>query len=557
MLVLRMINKIFLFFIILSELTLLFNLPGLTQTPPVASSVSSKFLKESRVNKRMNWGLRQGSPPISFQDTFGHWEGFCTDLIDLLDKYLKENNLLENDVNIIKYPISIQERFKHTRYPYQDQLHLSGECGSDSIRTDEKGITFSTPFFTTETLLLINKSQQNNFLFSKNNSLFNSDNHSKPRIGVIDSSITFNRILSYFNSYLPEIEIIKIKGSRAGVIDALLNNKVDALASDEIILRRILQDLDSARPNQFYIDSELVISRERYGLILPNNDEEWVKIINNFFVNKQADIQLLIRKDIPTPTPTPENHTFNRKSMLILLMIITAISGLSCIVYMYWFRIRLPNSLSPVKPKDPSAQSSPTNPLTEPPIGTVKKILILSANPKDTDSLRLQEEVREIKEALKRANNRSVEIFTHSAIRVEDLRRALLDHQPTIVHFSGHGSVGQGLVLENNSGLVQLVSTESLARLFKSFQEDVKCVLLNACYSENQAAAIHQHIDCVMGMNQAIGDQAAIKFAVGFYDALGAGKPYEVCFELGCASIDLEGIAESQTPVIKIRRRSS
>ena len=188
----------------------------------------------------------------------------------------------------------------------------------------------------------------------------------------------------------------------------------------------------------------------------------------------------------------------------------------------------------------------------------VKKILILLANPKDTNKLRLDEEVREIQAALKRANERSVfEIVTQSAIQVEDLRRALLDHQPTIVHFSGHGSGSLGLALENNLGQTQLVSTESLARLFKSFQEDVECVLLNACYSETQAAAIHQHIDCVMGMNQTIGDRAAIKFAIGFYDALGAGKPYEVCFELGCASIDLEGIAESQTPVMKIRRRSS
>jgi CHAT domain len=187
----------------------------------------------------------------------------------------------------------------------------------------------------------------------------------------------------------------------------------------------------------------------------------------------------------------------------------------------------------------------------------VKKILIVSANPKDTSKLRLDEEVREIQAALKRANNRSeFEIVTSWAIRVEDLRRALLDEEPTIVHFSGHGSGSTGLVLENNSGQMQLVSTESLARLFKSFQASVECVLLNACYSETQADSIHQYIDCVMGMNRAIGDNAAIKFAVGFYDALGAGKPYEVCFELGCASIDLEGIAESETPVIKIRQRS-
>ncbi|PSB45501.1 CHAT domain-containing protein [Cyanosarcina cf. burmensis CCALA 770] len=187
----------------------------------------------------------------------------------------------------------------------------------------------------------------------------------------------------------------------------------------------------------------------------------------------------------------------------------------------------------------------------------MKKILILTANPKNTEKVRLDEEVRRIQEALKRANNREqFEIFTSWAIRVEDLRRALLEHQPTIVHFSGHGSGTEGLALENNSGQVQLVSTESLARLFGLFQGKIECVLLNACYSQAQAEAIHQHIDYVVGMNQAIGDVAAIEFAIGFYDALYAGRPYEECFEVGRASIDLQGIPEFSTPQLKARRRT-
>ncbi len=187
----------------------------------------------------------------------------------------------------------------------------------------------------------------------------------------------------------------------------------------------------------------------------------------------------------------------------------------------------------------------------------MKKILILSANPKDTSRLRLDQEVREIQAALKRAKNREqFEIVTSWAIRVEDLRRAVLEYQPAIVHFSGHGSGSTGLALENNSGQVQLVSTESLARLFGLFQGKIECVVLNACYSQTQAVAIHQHIDYVVGMNQAIGDVAAIEFAIGFYDALGAGRPYEDCFEVGCASVDLQGIPESETPVLKARRRS-
>jgi hypothetical protein len=158
----------------------------------------------------------------------------------------------------------------------------------------------------------------------------------------------------------------------------------------------------------------------------------------------------------------------------------------------------------------------------------VKKILILAANPKDTQKLRLDEEVREIQTALKLSKGREqFQIISEWAVRPDDVRRALLEYEPQIVHFSGHGTGERGLVLEDETGQVQLVSAGALARLFKLFAGKIQCVLLNACYSEVQADAIAQQIDYVMGMNQAIGDRAAIKFAVGFYDALGYGRSFE------------------------------
>ncbi len=187
----------------------------------------------------------------------------------------------------------------------------------------------------------------------------------------------------------------------------------------------------------------------------------------------------------------------------------------------------------------------------------MKKILILSANPKNTSSLRLDEEVREIQLGLERARKREqFEIISKWALRSDDLRRALLDYEPEIVHFSGHGMGNQGLILENNFGDMQLVSAESLANLFKLFKNKVECVFLNACYSEVQAEAIHNYISCVVGMSQEIGDRAAIKFAVGFYDALGAGRIYQDAFEFGCNSINLAGIPEVSTPILKLRNNN-
>ncbi len=185
----------------------------------------------------------------------------------------------------------------------------------------------------------------------------------------------------------------------------------------------------------------------------------------------------------------------------------------------------------------------------------MKKILILSANPINTNKLRLSEEIREIRVALERAQNRKAfELITREAVRIDDLRRALLENNPEIVHFSGHGTGTDGLALENDFGTAQIVSTESLSNLLKSFKKIINCVLLNACYSETQAEAIYQHINCVIGMKTPIHDNAAINFSKGFYDAIFAGRSYADAFELGRNNIELNNILESNVPIIKLRR---
>ncbi len=190
--------------------------------------------------------------------------------------------------------------------------------------------------------------------------------------------------------------------------------------------------------------------------------------------------------------------------------------------------------------------------LCTPDYPVVNRILFLASNPADENArLRLDQEAREIYEGLRRANKgEQFKLDTKWAIRTDDLRRALLDVEPRIVHFSGHGSGDNGIVVEDDSGLSKLVGTDALANLFELFAEHVDCVLLNACYSEVQAVAISQHIKYVIGMNQAIGDKAAIKFSTGFYDALGAGKSIDVAFKFGCNAIQLENIGEHLIPII-------
>lgn len=136
------------------------------------------------------------------------------------------------------------------------------------------------------------------------------------------------------------------------------------------------------------------------------------------------------------------------------------------------------------------------------------------------------------------------------SVRPADVSQSLLDVRPNIVHFSGHGTNTGALCFESQTGEIHPIQAEALAALFEQFANQVECVLLSACYSEIQAEAIANHIDYVIGMNQAIGDKAAIAFAIGFYQALGAGRTIEEAYKLGCVQIQLQNIPEHLTPVL-------
>ncbi|MEM9276606.1 MAG: SUMF1/EgtB/PvdO family nonheme iron enzyme [Cyanobacteria bacterium P01_F01_bin.143] len=161
------------------------------------------------------------------------------------------------------------------------------------------------------------------------------------------------------------------------------------------------------------------------------------------------------------------------------------------------------------------------------------KILFLAANPQSTSRLKLDTELREIEEALKMSRQSGeFELIPKWDVRPRDFRRALLEHEPDIVHFSGHGEGKTGLVVIDPSGVEKLAPSEAVAGLFAEFPR-IKCVLLNACYSEVQAQAIVQKIDYVIGMQDTIYDKAAIAFSIGFYDGLGYGRNIEKAFNLG------------------------
>jgi predicted transcriptional regulator len=186
---------------------------------------------------------------------------------------------------------------------------------------------------------------------------------------------------------------------------------------------------------------------------------------------------------------------------------------------------------------------------------TKTKILFLAASPAGMTPLALDKESREIEEKIRASKHRDgLEFITRWAVRTGDLLQYLNEHNAHIIHFSGHGSLKEELFLADANDVPKPVTKAALKHLFATLKDNIRVVVLNACYSRPQAEAITEVIDCAIGMNKAIGDEAAIVFAAAFYQGIGFGRSVKQAFDSGKAALMLEGIPEEQTPELLIRK---
>lgn len=182
-------------------------------------------------------------------------------------------------------------------------------------------------------------------------------------------------------------------------------------------------------------------------------------------------------------------------------------------------------------------------------------ILFLGSNPTGTGKLQLEKEFVRISSSLQ-GGNIEYRLVAEWAITPNDLQKAMLAHKPKFVHFSGHGTRGvkEGIILQDSNAKAQVVSGKALANMFSIFAKKftIEVVLLNSCYSQEQASAISEYVKFVIGMNDTINDNAAIEFSTGFYRGLRTEKDIEFAFDLAKNMIMLEGLLDENIPEIYV-----
>jgi hypothetical protein len=197
------------------------------------------------------------------------------------------------------------------------------------------------------------------------------------------------------------------------------------------------------------------------------------------------------------------------------------------------------------------------------------RILFLSANPADTTQLKLDTEFVEIQKRIQNSTeNKKLELFIDTHVTLDKLHNAVQKYRPNIFHFSGHGfgtgelkeesrsvekpPILSGLIIEDERGNRKILSQSALDGLFELIAKEskVELVLLNACYSAEQATTIKKYVQNVIGMTESISDRAAIVFSTGFYRALANGKDIETAYKYGINSIEIEGLNEQHKIIL-------
>jgi hypothetical protein len=182
-------------------------------------------------------------------------------------------------------------------------------------------------------------------------------------------------------------------------------------------------------------------------------------------------------------------------------------------------------------------------------------ILFLSANPSETVQLEVIKECNIIDQKLRS----SAEKGTFELKQRHDISNILLIeelqyHNPQIIHFSGHGSEKSALLFKNeNTDQTEEVPPSALSDIFKVLGTKIDLVFLNACYSEKQAKSIAEHVNCVIGMSDAIPDDTAIEFASTFYSSLGFGRNIKEAFDLAMAQLGLLSMSGDKIPKLIVK----
>ncbi len=180
--------------------------------------------------------------------------------------------------------------------------------------------------------------------------------------------------------------------------------------------------------------------------------------------------------------------------------------------------------------------------------GEFKKMLFMFSNPKNTGRLGLIQELREVKNALSVSNEAYEDFFEIEAgIQIDKFSEAIIYHEPTILHISGHGSKNVIILegqLDTGAELPHRTVEKLMIRL-KSRGAQPEFIFLNISHTNDLAKSLSENDLYALGWEMEVFDELAMSFAVRFYEYLDKSWDYTLAFEQAIANSPQEELQYS------------
>ncbi|MDJ0578768.1 alpha/beta hydrolase [Crocosphaera sp.] len=240
----------------------------------VASQQESQetILEEIKRTGIIKVGLRLDTPPFGYLDEQGNYTGYCGDFIREFSQYLQNKYNVQLSVDVITIPSTEQTRFNLVK---DNIVHL--ECGPNTIDNNIDGVSFSNIFFISGTQFFVKKDNPIN--------IRSSGQLEGKKIGVLRNTTTERFIQEKYK----QTEIIYFEGNNASRegIEKVINDQIDLFADDGILLLGKMKQENLSLDNYKIIPNR-PLTCEFYGMILPENDQEWLGIVNEFIGSKNT-----------------------------------------------------------------------------------------------------------------------------------------------------------------------------------------------------------------------------------------------------------------------------
>lgn len=199
---------------------------------------------------------------------------------------------------------------------------------------------------------------------------------------------------------------------------------------------------------------------------------------------------------------------------------------------------------------------------------TLRNILFLSANPKNSNRDSREREILKIEHALGNATLKRKEKGENNPLynpsinqpiaTTSDISRLLVTVKPYIIQISGFENELSKLILEDSPGSNRNESVKSLILdLFQNNSLDTHCVVLNGCYLETQAREIVQYVDFIIGINQSLSEELVLIYLDEFYFCLGLGRTVTDAHEAGCHRLTLLQLNEIKMPILLSKKEET